>query len=51
MKGEKKKQISLSLARETLDFLEKKVESGEFASISHGVDVAVKRMAKGEQSQ
>jgi Arc/MetJ-type ribon-helix-helix transcriptional regulator len=49
MKGEKKKQISLSLSRETLDFLEKGVESGVFASISHGVDVAVRRMAEGER--
>jgi len=49
MKSEKKIAISLTLSRESLDFLEKKGERGEFSSISHGVDFAVKQMARGER--
>jgi hypothetical protein len=51
MKSEKKIAISVTLSRESMDFLAKKVESGEFASFSHGVDLAVKLMARGERPQ
>jgi hypothetical protein len=50
MKPERKISLSITLSHESMDFLNRKVESGEFASLSHGIDLAVKKMARGEQS-
>jgi len=52
MVKEKKISLNVTISPENLAFLEKMVESNEFASLSHGIDLALTRLRKsieGEQ--
>lgn len=45
----KKQSLSVTLPPEIIEYLEKKVESREFASMAHGVELCVLRYKQAEE--
>lgn len=49
MERKRKRSLSVTLPSEIIEFLEKKVESREFASMAHGVELCVLRYKEAEE--
>jgi Arc/MetJ-type ribon-helix-helix transcriptional regulator len=47
--GRRKPYITVTIPPELLEYLEKKVESREFASLAHGIEVCVLRYKEAEE--
>ena len=47
----RKKSLTVALPLELLEYLEKKVESREFSSMAHGVEVCVLRYKEAEEKE
>jgi len=48
MAGKTKISLTVTLTPESIEFLEKMVELKEFASMSHGVELAITRLRRSE---
>jgi hypothetical protein len=47
----KKQSLTVTLSPELMQYLEKKVESREFASLSHGVELSILRYKEAEEKR
>ena len=47
----KKKQTSVTLDKEVMDFLQEQIKTKRFSSVSHGVNFAVYKLMKEEKEQ
>ena len=50
MTRERKVSLTVTLPPETIKYLEKKVESRDFASLSHGIELCVLRFKEAEEA-
>ena len=47
----KKKQTTVTLDKEVMDFLQEQIKTKRFSSVSHGVNFAVYKLMKEEKEQ